>query len=169
MAFAASTSQLLGRLAQVIETHLDDGWVAETTAARIALLVREELARWTQTTYPGSTSEGAALDPDSRRRLSLTIHSAPVTHRVEIWGLACGDEREADVPSGEHIAHSWVVLAHLGSPCPNLEACRAKIQSAGLRKVDERQGPRLSLSLWMGAAAPDGCPACLARNAKAHP
>ncbi len=164
MAFAASTAELLGRLARVIEENLEAGWVAEPPAARAALLAREELARWTQATYPGSTSEGAALDPGSRRRLSLTIHSAPVTHRVEVWGLACGDDREASVPAGEHIAHSWVVLAHLGPPCPNLEASRARIQAAGLRKVDERGTDRLQLSLWMGAAAPDGCPACLGAN-----
>lgn len=160
MAFAASTADLLGRLETFVRANLENGWVAEPPAARMALLVREELARWTQATYPGSTSEGAALDKDSRRRLSLTIHSAPVTHRVEVWGMACGDEAEKVVPAGEHIAHSWLVLAHLGEPCPHLEARSSKIAAAGLKRVDRREGAGLSLSLWMGAAAPDGCPAC---------
>jgi hypothetical protein len=164
MAFAASTSQLLGRLEKTIESGLDDGWVMEPPAARLALLVREELARWTQSTYPGSSCEGAALDPGSRRRLSLTIHSAPVSHRVEVWGMACGDEDEARVPAGEHIAHSWVVVAHAGKPCAHLEARLGRIAQAGLRRVDARESPRLSLSLWMGAAAPDGCPACVSKE-----
>jgi hypothetical protein len=164
MAFQASTAKILGRLEQVIGEHLEKGWAAEPAAARAALLVREELQRWTQATYPGSACEGAALDPGSRRRLSLTIHSAPVSHRVEIWGLACGDEGESAVPAGEHVAHSWVVLAHVGKPCPNLAARAAKLEGAGLRRLDLRESPTLSLSLWMGKAAPDGCPACLGKK-----
>jgi hypothetical protein len=164
MAFQASTAKILGRLEQVIDESLEKGWVSEPHAARLALLVREELQRWTQANYPGSSCEGAALDPDSRRRLSLTIHSAPVSHRVEVWGLACGDDRESTVPAGEHVAHSWVVLAHLGAPCPNLRASAAKLEVAGLKRLDQRETPKLSLSLWMGKAAPDGCPACLAKK-----
>ena len=164
MAFQASTAKILGRIEQVIEESLEQGWVAEPPAARAALLVREELQRWTQTTYPGSACEGAALDPGSRRRLSLTIHSAPVSHRVEIWGLACGDERESTIPAGEHVSHSWVVLAHLGPPCRNLQASAARLEAAGLRRLDARETPKLSLSLWMGKAAPDGCPACLEKK-----
>ncbi len=164
MAFSASHAEILGRLEQAVIAHLEDGWVAEPHAARVALLVRDELRRWTQTTYPGCTAEGAALDPGSRRRLSLTIHSAPVTHRVEVWGLACGDEKEPLVPDGGHVAHSWVVVAHHGERCRNLEAREAKLKGAGLKRLDARESPRLSLSLWMGAAAPDGCPACLAQQ-----
>jgi hypothetical protein len=160
MAFSASTSELLSRLQEVVTRNLEDGWVAEPPAARLALLIREELKRWTQTAYPGSSCEGAALDPDSRRRLSLTIHSAPVTHRVEVWGLACGDDREPAVPTGEHVAHSWVVLAHLGEPCDRLKAHAQMLESAGLKPLEMRHAPPLTLSLWMGAAAPDGCPAC---------
>ncbi len=161
MAFQASTAKILGHLEQVVSENLEGGWVAEPPAARVALLVREELQRWTRATYPGSACEGSSLDPGSRRRLALAIHSAPVSHRVEIWGLACGDEREAAVPAGEHVAHSWVVLAHLGGACPNLEAHAARLSEAGLKRLDRRETPKLSLSLWMGKAAPDGCPACL--------
>jgi hypothetical protein len=160
MAFTVSTGELLERVQKFVETRLDDGWVAEPPAARLALLVREELGRWTAATYPGSSLELAALEPGSRRRLSITIHSAPVTHRVEIWGLACGDEREAAVPAGEHAAHSWVVLAHLGGACANAEAHARKLSSTGLKRIEARESPSLSLALWMGAAAPDGCPAC---------
>lgn len=164
MAFQASTSELLARVERSVEAKLEDGWAAEPPAARVALLVREELAAWTKSTYPGSAVDGAALDPGSRRRLGLTIHSAPVSHRVEVWGLACGDEAEAEMPAGEHIAHSWVVVAHVGGPCKNLQARLAKLSSAGLKRLEERVTPRFSISLWMGAAAPDGCPACLAKS-----
>jgi hypothetical protein len=164
MAFTGSTADLLRRLEETVSKNLEEGWVAEPPAARLALLIREELGRWTQAMYPGSSLEGTAIDPDSRRRLSLAIHSPPVTHRVEVWGLACGDEREGTVSSGEHVAHSWVVLAHLGGPCAHHDANAAKLASAGLRRVEARETPRLSLSLWMGAAAPDGCPACQARR-----
>ncbi len=164
MAFSFPTAELLGRLEQAVLGNLDDGWVAEPAAARAALLVREELRRWTQATYPGSASEGEALEPGSRRRLSLVIHSAPVTHRVEVWGLACGDDLEAAPPGGDHIAHSWVVLAHLGGDCPNLAANVAKLEGAGLRRIEERRSDRLRLSLWMGNAAPDGCPACRTKS-----
>ena len=164
MAFQASTAELLGRLEKAVESNLDDGWAAEPPAARAALLVREELAAWTRTTYPGSACQGSALDPGSRRRLALTIHSAPVSHRVEVWGLACGDDAEARVPAGEHVSHSWVVVAHVGGPCKYLEASVAKLEAAGLRRLEERRTPRLTLSLWMGAAAPDGCPACQAKG-----
>ena len=160
MAFQASTADLLARLEKAVETQIDDGWAVEPPAARAALLVREELAAWTRATYPGSAFDGAALDPGSRRRLALTIHSAPVSHRVEVWGLACGDDREGDVPQGEHVSHSWVVVAHVGGPCRNLEASVSKLANAGLKRLDERRTPRFSLSLWMGVAAPDGCPAC---------
>jgi len=160
MAFSASTSDLLTRLQQVVTRNLEDGWAAEPRAARLALLVREELKVWTQSAYPGSSCEGAALDPGSRRRLSLTIHSAPVSHRVEVWGLACGDECEPAIPAGEHVAHSWVVLAHWGETCDHLKAHARKLESAGLKPLEMRHSPPLTLSLWMGAAAPDGCPAC---------
>ena len=164
MVFRASTSDLLGRLAGVIRENLEKGWVAEPPAARAALLIREELARWTQATYPGSSCEPASLAPDSRRHLSLTIHSAPVTHRVEVWGLACGDERESRIPSSDHIAHSWVVVAHLGDACANHKAHADRISGAGLRRIELKETPGLTLSLWMGAAAPDGCPACLSKK-----
>src|SRR6185503_10679369 len=91
MAFTSSTTGLLERVEKFVAAHLDANWAAEPKAARLALLVREELRRWTQSSYPGSTCEGAALDPDSRRRLCLTIHSAPVSHRVEVWGLIKDD------------------------------------------------------------------------------
>lgn len=164
MAFRQSTSELLQTLEKIVRADLEDGWAAEPPAARLALLVREELGRWTRATYPGSTLEGAALDPGSRRRLSLTIHSAPVSHRVEVWGLACGDEAEAAVPKGEHVAHSWVVLAHLGAPCRRLEDRAAQLSAAGLKRMESRESTGLSLSLWTGAAAPDGCPACLGKS-----
>ena len=163
MAFQASTAQLLTRIEEALRAKIDEGWVAEPPAARAALLVREALADWTRSSYPGSSCEGAALDPGSRRRLSLVIHSAPVSHRVEIWGLACGDDREAEIPAGEHVAHSWVVLAHVGEPCPRLEARAARLAQAGLKRHDQRVAPGLALSIWMGAAAPDGCPACLGK------
>jgi hypothetical protein len=163
MAFKGSAGELLARLEKVVREHLEDGWVMEPPAARLALLVREELGRWTQSVYPGSTCEQDALEPDSRRRLGLTIHSPPVTHRVEIWGLACGDDWESRVPAGEHVGHSWVVLAHLGADCPNLEAHSRKLKGSGLTSLGARSEDRLTLSVWMGASAPDGCPACLGK------
>src|ERR1041384_3757273 len=163
MAFTASTTDLLERIEKHVLDHLEDGWVAEPRAARLALLVREELGRWTQATYPGSALENSPLDPGSRRNLSLRIHSAPVTHRVEIWGMACGDEIETAVPKGDHIGHSWVVLAHVGPSCERVNARAAGLLRAGLARLGSRETPQLSLSLWSGSAAPDGCPACLAK------
>jgi hypothetical protein len=154
MAFRASPADLLARVEKTVEAKLDDGWAAEPPAARAALIVREELTAWTRGNYPGSACEGTSLDPGSRRRLALTIHSAPVSHRVEVWGLACGDEAEAQAPAGEHV----------GGPCRHLNARLAQLEAAGLKRLEERSSPRLSLSLWMGAAAPDGCPACLAKG-----
>lgn len=154
MAFTASTTGLLERVEKFVAAHLDVNWAAEPRAARMALLVREELRRWTQTRYPGSSCEGAALDPDSRRRLRLTIHSAPVSHRVEVWGLLNGEPIQA---VGGHTTHSWVVLVGEGSP---LEKASAELSKAGLKRIEHRDGPAFSLSLWMGAAAPDGCPEC---------
>ncbi len=164
MAFQASAAQILLRIEEAVRAKLDDRWVAEPPAARAALIVREALADWTCSTYPGSACEGASLDEGSRRRLSLIIHSAPASHRVEIWGLACGDEHEARVPAGEHIAHSWVVVAHVGERCSRLEASAARLSQAGLKRIDERSTPGYTFSVWMGAAAPDGCPACLGRS-----
>lgn len=164
MAFQGSTGKLLREIESAVDAGLDDGWVAEPPAARAALLVREALRRWTQDRYPGSTLEGGAIVPDSRRHLVLTIHSAPVSHRVEVWGLACDDEREPHTPDSGHVPHSWVVLAHLGPPCERMAGCAARLERAGLRKLDQRESGRLALSLWMGAAAPDGCPACLGKE-----
>ena len=158
MAFTSSTTGLLERVEKHVIAHLDANWAAEPKAARLALLVREELRRWTQSSYPGSSCEGAALDPDSRRRLSLTIHSAPVSHRVEVWGLVPGDPVRAI--SG-HTLHSWVVLA---GDAGALEKTSEQLARAGLKRVDRRDGPSFSLSLWMGAGAPDGCPECLGKK-----
>ncbi len=160
MALASPTGEILERLERAIERELHTRWRAEPPAARLALVIREELERWTREAYPASSCEGTALEKDSRRRLCLTIHSAPVTHRVEIWGLACGDPVEGPPPNIKDAVHSWVVLAHLGGPCPNLRAAAASILAAGLREVDRRVTPRLSLSLWVGGAAPEGCPDC---------
>ncbi len=162
MALAASTVEILDRLERAVLENFERGWAEEPPAARMALLVREELERWTRSAYPGSTCEGSGLDRDSRRRLALTIHSAPTTHRVEIRGMACGDPLEGVLPPGGPEAHSWVVLAHWGAPCRNLEAAADLVARAGLRRVDRRETPRLSLSLWMGRAAPEGCPDCRA-------
>ena len=162
MAFTASTAGLLERIEKHVAENLGKNWAVEPPAARAALLVREELGRWTQSTYPGAALEGSALDPGSRRRLGLKIHSAPVTHRVEVWGMACGDEAEPAVPKGEHLGHSWVVLAHVGAPCRHLEARAAKLAAAGLKRMEIRENPALSISVWTGASAPDGCPDCRA-------
>jgi hypothetical protein len=161
MAFTASTTGLLERVEKFVAAHLDDHWAAEPRPARLALLVREELQRWTLSNYPGAICDGAALDPDSRRRLSLTIHSAPVSHRVEVWGLADGAPPQG---LGRHTAHSWVVLAGDRSPAATVASVGVQLQQAGLREVDRRNGPGFTLSLWTGATAPDGCPECLGKK-----
>ena len=159
MSFTASTAGLLEDVERFVAANLETGWAAEPPAARAALLVREELRRWTGTQYPGSTSEESALDAGSRRRLLLTIHSAPVSHRVEIWGMAPGDDLPGAAVSG-HTAHSWVVIARVGGPDPAVDRAAAKLKAAGLQPVGERRGGAVALSLWMGRAAPDGCPDC---------
>jgi hypothetical protein len=161
MAFTASTTGLLERVEKFVAGHLESNWVSEPKPARLALLVREELRRWTLSSYPGATCDGAALDPNSRRRLSLTIHSAPVTHRVEIWGL---DRNETIKPVSGHTTHSWVVMAGESGAGSAFEAASGQLAKAGLKRVDQREGPTFSLSLWMGATAPDGCPECLERK-----
>jgi hypothetical protein len=161
MAFTASTNGLLERLERFAAAHLDQNWVAEPKPARLALLVREELRRWTQSSYPGASCEGNALDAGSRRRLSLAIHSAPVSHRVEVWGL---DRTEAPRNLSPHTAHSWLVLAGEDGPDSAIEALAEQLQKAGLRRVDHRHSAEFALSLWMGGAAPDGCPECLGRT-----
>ncbi|HVR87096.1 MAG TPA: hypothetical protein VMU54_22415 [Planctomycetota bacterium] len=161
MAFTASTNGLLERLEKFAAAHLDGNWVAEPKPARLALLVREELRRWTQSSYPGASCEGAALDPGSRRRLCLTIHSAPVSHRVEIWGL---ERTEALRDLSPHTAHSWVVLAGEDGPGSAINSVADLLLKAGLRRVDRRDNIGFSLSLWMGAGAPDGCPECLGKT-----
>ena len=160
MAFNVSPARVLQRLEDFVGSQLETNWAAEPPAARAALLVREALGRWTSEQYPGSTNQGAALDPDSRRRLSLLIHSAPVTHRVEVWGLAEGDEA-ARAPSS-HTAHSWVVVVRAGGGAPSLEASGSNLAAAGLKKIAERSGARVALTLWQGSGAPDGCPDCQA-------
>ena len=161
MAFTASVTGLLERVEKFVAGHLDTNWAAEPRPARLALLVREELRRWTLSSYPGASCDGAALDPQSRRRLSLTIHSAPVTHRVEIWGLAEGEPVAA--PSA-HSAHSWVLLAGDGGAGKALDEACGRLEKAGLKRLDRRDGPTFSLSLWMGSTAPDGCPECLGKK-----
>jgi hypothetical protein len=158
MAFTASTTGLLERVEKFVSGHLEANWVSEPKPARLALLVREELRRWTLASYPGATCDGAALDPNSRGRLSLTIHSAPVTHRVEVWGLA---KDGAVKPPSVHTSHSWVVIAGESGAGSAFETAAGFLSKAGLKKVDQRDGPVFSLSLWMGGTAPDGCPECL--------
>jgi hypothetical protein len=158
MGFTASTNGLLERIEKFAAGHLDANWAAEPPPARLALLVREELRRWTQSSYPGASCEGAALDPGSRRRLSLTIHSPPVSHRVEIWGLS---PEELPAPASAHTAHSWVVLAGVGGPGTARDRAVEQLAKSGLKRLEYREGPRFWLSLWMGQAAPDGCPECL--------
>lgn len=162
MAFQASFEELLARLERAVDDGLDAGWVSEPPAARAALLVREALEAWTRATYPGSSCEGSAPDPASRRRLALRIHSAPVTHHVEVRGSASG-EPAAPAEIDGHTLHSWVVLAHLGEPDASFLSRIDRLAGAGLRKIGERQGKRVRLSLWMGTAAPDGCPDCRPR------
>lgn len=156
MAFTASINGLLERVEKFVAAHLDKNWVSEPRPARLALLVREELRRWTLSSYPGAICDGAALDAGSRKRLSLTIFSAPVSHRVEVWGL--GSSQEAPPPT-PHTAHSWVVLVG-----DDGGKAAEPLGKAGLKQVDRREGAGFSLSLWMGATAPDGCPECLGRK-----
>lgn len=161
MAFTASTTGLLERLEKFVTQHLESNWAAEPRAARLALLVREELRHWTQSSYPGATCEGASLDPGSRQRLSLAIHSAPVSHRVEVWGLSKDDSVK---PVGGHTVHSWVILAAESGCGAVLQQAGSELSKAGLTRVDRREGPTFLLGLWVGAAAPDGCPECLEKK-----
>jgi len=154
MAFTASTDGLLEKVEKFVAAHLEANWAAEPNSSRLALLVREELRRWTQSRFPGASCEGSTLDSDSRRRLSLVIHSANVTHRVEIWGIGNEDTVKG---AGPHTAHSWVVLAGTGTA---FRSASEHLEKAGLKKVEQRDAPAFSLSLWMGTAAPDGCPEC---------
>jgi hypothetical protein len=160
MAFTATTTGLLERVEKFVAGHLETNWVAEPRPARLALLVREELRRWTLSSYPGSTCEGSALQRGSRRRLSLTIHSAPVSHRVEIWGLADSSPPDG---LGPHTPHSWVLLAGSHEPTTSFTWLTDELKKAGLKQVDRRDGSGFSLSLWMGVAAPHGCPECLGK------
>src|SRR5258707_989446 len=73
MAFTASTNGLLERLEKFAAAHLETNWVAEPKPARLALLVREELRRWTQSSYPGVSCEGAALP--------FWLNCPPASHR----------------------------------------------------------------------------------------
>jgi hypothetical protein len=161
MAFTASTDGLLEKVEAFVAAHLEANWAAEPGAARLALLVREELRRWTQTRFPGSTCEGSAIDAGSRRRLSLVIHSASVTHRVEVWGLAPEDAVKG---VGPHTAHSWVVLAGAAGPATAFQSASDHLSKAGLKRVEQRDGKGFSLSLWMGGTAPDGCPECAGKK-----
>jgi hypothetical protein len=161
MAFTASTAGLLEQVEKFAAAHLDANWAAEPNSARLALLVREELRRWTQSHFPGSTCDGDAIDRSSRRRLSLTIHSAPTTHRVEVWGLA-KDDTATTVSA--HTAHSWVVLAGAAGPGSAFQTAGDQLAKAGLKRVEQRDGPAFSLSLWMGSTAPDGCPECAGKK-----
>lgn len=159
MVLSISTADILGRLSKVLEKGIDDGWVLEPPASRLALMAREVLERWTETAYPGSSCQAGAVENDSRRGLSLTIHAAPTTHRVEIWGLACGDEREKKVSFTSHAPHSWVILAHQGPGCAAFKKHAEALEAFGLKRVDHREG-KVTLSLWRGSTAPDGCPDC---------
>ena len=162
MAFTASAPGLLERVEKFVAAHLDDRWVAEPKPARLALLVREELRRWTLSTYPGASCDGAALRPDSRRRLSLTIHSAPVSHRVEVWGL--GDVYPPQA-LGRHTPHSWVVLAgdHASRHTP-YRSVSEQLRGGRTQAGGEPQRDRiLPEPLDGGDSAPDGCPECLGK------
>jgi hypothetical protein len=55
------------------------------------------------------------------------------------------------------------VLAHLGASPGALAQGARDLEAAGLKKLAERKAGRLSFILWMGAAAPDGCPDCLGK------
>ena len=59
MAFTASINGLLERVESFVTAHLDKNWVSEPKPARLALLVREELRRWTLSNYPGAICDGA--------------------------------------------------------------------------------------------------------------
>ena len=161
MAFTASTDGLLEKVETFVAAHLEANWAAEPNSARLALLVREELRRWTQTRFPGSSCEGNALDAGSRRRLSLLVHSANVTHRVEVWGLA---KEDAVKGAGPHTAHSWVVLAGPAGHGTAFQSASDHLSKAGLKRVEQRDGPVFSLGLWMGSTAPDGCPECAGKK-----
>jgi len=57
-----------------------------------------------------------------------------------------------------------VVLAGESGAGSAFDAAAAQLSKAGLKKVDQRNCPAFSLSLWMGATAPDGCPECLGKT-----
>ena len=161
MAFTTSTDGLLEKVETFVAAHLEANWAAEPGSARLALLVREELRRWTQTRFPGSTCEGNAIDDGSRRRLNLVIHSVNVTHRVEVWGLA---KEDAVKGVGPHTAHSWVVLAGAAGPGTAFQSASDHLSKAGLKRIEQRDSAAFSLSLWMGSTAPDGCSECAGKK-----
>ena len=57
-----------------------------------------------------------------------------------------------------------MVLAHHGKPCANYDQSVARLTAAGLKEVGHRDSETLKIGLWMGATAPDGCPACQANQ-----
>ena len=45
-----------------------------------------------------------------------------------------------------------------------VEAASDLLERTGLKRLDRRDGPTFTLSLWMGSTAPDGCPECLGKK-----
>ena len=160
MAFTASINGLLERVEAFVAAHLDKNWVSEPRARP----PRPPGARRTPALdalhYPGAICDGAALDAGSRRRLSLTIHSAPVSHRVEVWGLGRTGRPCRPRPTRPFLGRPRGRGQHRSA----LEKAAEPLSQAGLKRVDRRDSAGFSLSLWMGATAPDSCPECLGKK-----
>ncbi len=56
------------------------------------------------------------------------------------------------------------MLAGEDGPGSAFESVSEELGKAGLRQVERRDSAAFSLSLWMGAGAPDGCPECLGKK-----
>ena len=153
MALDASPSDVLAALVKSVSAGMAGKWVATPVPERLAILAREEVIRFVRETFPAAAIEKE--DAPTMRHLAVRVFTPRDCHRVEVVGAECGGAVEA----GPLAEYSWVLVAHACGGSCGLGA-RA-LEASGLRKIQEIAQPSVTLALWMGPRAPEGCPACL--------
>jgi hypothetical protein len=81
---------------------------------------------------------------------------------VETWGVPCEAPPVGTAPDALS-GYSWILLAHQcgdEGECPRLAQWESCLRAHELKRVEYCLRDRLSLSLWMGTHAPEGCPSC---------
>lgn len=152
-------SLVADRVAEGIGGH----WAGAPIPGRLVVTAKEAVVNWARATFPGAVLEDESPSGWPLTQLAIRIFTPSSCHRMEIRGLDCATPawRDRIEPSS---LKSWILVGHAcerSDRCSRMSRCETHLSCHRCRLAGRETRKALTLSLWAGPQAPDGCAACL--------